>query len=254
MASFRNVYTSLLLVIAGSTDRELARQVNYLKAENQILRSRLPGRISLTEREKNRLIRLPKISVRRSMSWPRLFTPDHPSLDSRSRSKIQGAPKRQKRPSPDCKGYRETDPKTGQRQFLGLHQDPRRAEETGDRIGNAQHGQKHSQTQWLRVWPYRVDKGGRSKCKILMLDNDAKYSKLFMDAFEKGKNQNPTNSDPISEHGRLCRTIRSNDQARMSRSFRRFWPQTHGPSVPRIQRLLSRRRTAASGTGERACD
>jgi putative transposase len=57
MASFRNVYTSLLLVIAGSTDRELARQVNYLKAENQILRSRLPDRISLTEREKNRLIR-----------------------------------------------------------------------------------------------------------------------------------------------------------------------------------------------------
>jgi putative transposase len=30
--------------------------VTYLKAENQILRSRLPDRISLTEREKNRLI------------------------------------------------------------------------------------------------------------------------------------------------------------------------------------------------------
>jgi hypothetical protein len=57
MASFHKVYTSLLLVNAGSMDRELARQVNYLKAENQILRSRLPSRISLTEREKNCLIR-----------------------------------------------------------------------------------------------------------------------------------------------------------------------------------------------------
>ncbi len=48
MASFRNIYTSLMLVIAGSTSKELARQVSYLKAENQILRSRLPDRLSLT--------------------------------------------------------------------------------------------------------------------------------------------------------------------------------------------------------------
>jgi putative transposase len=60
MASFRNIYTSLMLVIAKSTDKELARQVSYLKAENQILRNRLPARIILTEREKNRLIRFAK--------------------------------------------------------------------------------------------------------------------------------------------------------------------------------------------------
>ena len=35
MASFRNIYTSLMLVIAGSTSKDLARQVSYLKAENQ---------------------------------------------------------------------------------------------------------------------------------------------------------------------------------------------------------------------------
>jgi len=46
-----------MLVIAKSTDKELARQVSYLKAENQILRSRLPRRLSLTQREKNRLVR-----------------------------------------------------------------------------------------------------------------------------------------------------------------------------------------------------
>ncbi|MEQ1829976.1 MAG: integrase core domain-containing protein, partial [Pirellula sp.] len=60
MASFRNIYTSLMLVIAGSTSKELARQVSYLKAENQILRSRLPERIILTHREKNRLVRFAK--------------------------------------------------------------------------------------------------------------------------------------------------------------------------------------------------
>jgi|GEM_PF-3075515 hypothetical protein len=55
MANFRNVYTALLIVITGSPHRELTRQVTYLKAENQILRRRLPDRISLTQREKNRL-------------------------------------------------------------------------------------------------------------------------------------------------------------------------------------------------------
>lgn len=49
-----------MLVIARSTEKELARQVSYLKAENQILRSRLPDRISLTQREKNRLVRFAK--------------------------------------------------------------------------------------------------------------------------------------------------------------------------------------------------
>jgi putative transposase len=90
MASFRNVYTSLLLVIAGSADRELARQVNYLKAENQVLRSRLPGRISLTERAKNRLIRFAK---NLGSALNELATMIHPgtirSLDSRSSCKSQ---------------------------------------------------------------------------------------------------------------------------------------------------------------------
>ncbi len=60
MACFRDIYTSLMLVIAGSTSRELARQVSYLKTENQILRSRLPERLILTHREKNRLVRFAK--------------------------------------------------------------------------------------------------------------------------------------------------------------------------------------------------
>jgi hypothetical protein len=51
----RNIYRSLLLIIAGATQKELARQVRNLKVENQILRSKLPARVPVTEREKNRL-------------------------------------------------------------------------------------------------------------------------------------------------------------------------------------------------------
>lgn len=53
----RNIYHSLLLVIAGSTQKELASQIRYLKAENEVLRSKLPYRISVTAQEKNRLVR-----------------------------------------------------------------------------------------------------------------------------------------------------------------------------------------------------
>ncbi|WP_339747196.1 hypothetical protein [uncultured Rubinisphaera sp.] len=34
----------LLALIASATDQELAKYVDYLKAENQILRARIPGR------------------------------------------------------------------------------------------------------------------------------------------------------------------------------------------------------------------
>ncbi len=60
MASFRNVYTSLMLVIAKTTNKDLAREVSYLRVENQILRSKLPARISLTQKEKSRLVRFAK--------------------------------------------------------------------------------------------------------------------------------------------------------------------------------------------------
>jgi len=52
-----NVFQSLLLVIAGATQKELARQIKYLKVENQILRSKLPKRITITLKEKHRLVK-----------------------------------------------------------------------------------------------------------------------------------------------------------------------------------------------------
>ena len=43
----------MLLLIAGSTQKELANQIRYLKIENEILRSKLPARVSVTEQERN---------------------------------------------------------------------------------------------------------------------------------------------------------------------------------------------------------
>jgi putative transposase len=53
----KNLYHSLLLLIAGSTHKELAAQIRYLKIENEVLRSKLPKRVSVTAQEKNRLVK-----------------------------------------------------------------------------------------------------------------------------------------------------------------------------------------------------
>jgi putative transposase len=51
-------YQALMLVLAQATEKELAAQVQYLKAENQILRARLPKRIIVTPVERRRLLKL----------------------------------------------------------------------------------------------------------------------------------------------------------------------------------------------------
>lgn len=48
---------SLFVLLAAATDRQLAKYVEYLKAENRVLRDRLPKRIILTPRERNRLVK-----------------------------------------------------------------------------------------------------------------------------------------------------------------------------------------------------
>jgi putative transposase len=60
MKSVRTIYTALMMLLAKATDRELARMVSYLKEENRILRARLPKRINVTEKERNRLLRFGK--------------------------------------------------------------------------------------------------------------------------------------------------------------------------------------------------
>ena len=52
------LFQPLLLLIAKSTESELARQIEYLKAENTILRKRLPRCVVLEEEEKRLLVKL----------------------------------------------------------------------------------------------------------------------------------------------------------------------------------------------------
>src|SRR5450432_858369 len=48
---------ALLSVLAHATQRELARQIQYLKTENRILRDKLPQRITITPQERSRLLK-----------------------------------------------------------------------------------------------------------------------------------------------------------------------------------------------------
>ena len=42
-----NIFQSLLLLIAQLSTHQLARQIKYLKVENEILRSKLPAQVPL---------------------------------------------------------------------------------------------------------------------------------------------------------------------------------------------------------------
>ncbi len=72
------LFESLWLVLATAGDRKLAQTVEYLKAENSILGAKLPKRITLTDLEKNRLVKFgsklgPAICSVISIVSPRTF-------------------------------------------------------------------------------------------------------------------------------------------------------------------------------------
>ncbi len=58
--SMPRILDKLWILLAAATDRELTRMVEYLKEENRILRSKLPDRVPVTAREKQRLVKLGK--------------------------------------------------------------------------------------------------------------------------------------------------------------------------------------------------
>ena len=54
------IWHPLLALIASGTDKELARYVEFLKEENKILRSRIPGQIHTKPDERSQLVKLGK--------------------------------------------------------------------------------------------------------------------------------------------------------------------------------------------------
>ena len=52
-----NPVQRLLYILALATDRELARQLQFAKAENQILRSQLPNRITISRSDRSKLLK-----------------------------------------------------------------------------------------------------------------------------------------------------------------------------------------------------
>ena len=71
----KNLYHRLLLLIAGSTQKELASQIRYLKIENEILRSKLGTRVPVTDKERNRLV---KFGAKLGKALGELVTIVHP--------------------------------------------------------------------------------------------------------------------------------------------------------------------------------
>ena len=50
----------LLLLVAEATEKQLAKYIEYLKAENRILRDKLPKRVKVSRSERERLVKLGK--------------------------------------------------------------------------------------------------------------------------------------------------------------------------------------------------
>jgi len=57
----QRLFESVLLLLATAMDNQLARQLQYLKVENAILLGKLPRRITVTARERSRLIKYGKL-------------------------------------------------------------------------------------------------------------------------------------------------------------------------------------------------
>lgn len=56
----RNPFLRLLRVLVGDGQDDLRRQIQYLKAENEVLRSKIHGPVRVTAHERSRLVRLAK--------------------------------------------------------------------------------------------------------------------------------------------------------------------------------------------------
>ena len=87
----------LLLLLARATEKELVEMVEYLKAENRMLRSRLPKRIEATPAERAKLL---KLGVRLGSKLKEVITIVHPRTFARWLSESESGKKPRKRGRP----------------------------------------------------------------------------------------------------------------------------------------------------------
>ena len=87
----------LLLLLARATEKELVLYIEYLKAENRILRNKLPKRVNVTPAERAKLV---KLGVRLGSAIKDLITIVHPRTFARwvSGHKTKRKPGRPGRP------------------------------------------------------------------------------------------------------------------------------------------------------------
>jgi putative transposase len=83
----------LLMLIARATEKDLVQSIEYLKAENRILRSKLPKRINVALAERAKLI---KLGVRLGSAIKELITIVHPRTFARWFSEGKTKAKRRK--------------------------------------------------------------------------------------------------------------------------------------------------------------
>jgi putative transposase len=86
-----------LLLLARATQKELVQMVEYLKAENRMLRSRLPKRIEATPAERAKLL---KLGVRLGSKLKEVITIVHPRTFARWLSESESGKKPRKRGRP----------------------------------------------------------------------------------------------------------------------------------------------------------
>jgi putative transposase len=101
MYAVRNLYTSLLVLLTQATDREMSRIVRYVVEENRTLRARLPDRINVTRKERNRLLRFGRnlgtaaiqkvVGIVSPSTFPRWIREE--SKSKKKRSGTRGRPK-----------------------------------------------------------------------------------------------------------------------------------------------------------------
>jgi len=90
-----NLFRRLLDVLAGSTQADLRRQIHYLKAEKEVLRSKISGPVRVTPVERARLVRLAKplgsaIRALASIVSPQTFLRWFHNADKRRPKKRRG--------------------------------------------------------------------------------------------------------------------------------------------------------------------